>query len=268
MTTLLVDVGNTRVKWALLRGARLSRMQALAHESRPLGMHDVVRAVMRAAPRGVERIVAVCVGGPVLERSLAGAARARLRVVTEFVHSERSAAGVRNGYRDTWRLGADRWVGLIAAHSLAGSGKSVRPVLVANVGTALTLDLVGADGRHRGGAIVPGPDVMVASLLRGTHGIARRARDARNTRIRAKPARDLFARDTASGLSAGACHAAAAVIDRAVDQARAELGTRPLLLLTGGAAPDLRAFIRSPVRIVPDLVLRGLAVLAQGPARR
>jgi type III pantothenate kinase len=230
-------------------------MRALAHERKAAGMHAVIRATMRAAPRGVTRIVAVCVAGPDLERSLAGAARARLRVVVEFMRSARSAAGVRNGYRDTWRLGADRWVGIVGAHSIARG----RPVLVANIGTALTLDLVDTKGRHRGGAIVPGPEAMVSSMLKGTHGIARRARGAGP---RSRPAHRLFARDTASALEAGALHAAAAVIDRAVVEARGSLGARPLLLLTGGGAQRLRPLIKSPVRMVPDLVLRGLALLA------
>ena len=59
-------------------------------------------------------------------------------------------------------------------------------------------------------------------------------------------------------------HAAAALIDRAVQNARAALGARPLLILTGGGGQQLRTYIESPVRVVPDLVLRGLAVLARG----
>jgi type III pantothenate kinase len=181
-----------------------------------------------------------------------------------FVRSSRSAAGVRNGYRDTWRLGADRWVGIVAAHSIAtGSRATGRPVLIANIGTALTIDAVAGNGRHAGGAIVPGPDAMVWSMLAGTHGIARRARGAQ---ARVRVGRGLFARDTASGLEAGARHAAGAVIDRAMNQARIVFGAKPLLLLTGGAAPQLRPFLRSSVRVVPDLVLRGLAVLARTQA--
>ena len=254
MTILLVDIGNTRVKWALLRGGRLSPMKALAHEREAWGMHRVVRAVMRTVPGGVSRIIAVSVAGPDLERSLRGAARARLRVETEFVRSARAAAGVRNGYRETWRLGADRWVGVVGAHHLAKG----RPVLVANVGTALTLDAVSAKGQHLGGAIAPGPMTMVQSLLKGTHGIRRRARGGSATTTRR-----LFTRDTASALEAGACHAAGAVIDRAAAEARTAFGAAPLLILTGGAAAQLRPFIKSKVRVVPDLVLRGLAVLAE-----
>jgi type III pantothenate kinase len=155
-----------------------------------------------------------------------------------------------------WRLGADRWVALIAAHAIAGP----RPVLIANVGTALTLDLVNAAGVHLGGAIAPGPSTMIASLLGGTAGIRRRARGARRV---ARTTRGLFSSDTANALDAGARFAAAALIDRAVLEARTELGRKPLVLLTGGAIAGLRTHIKSAAREVPDLVLRGLWQLAQ-----
>jgi len=254
MSTLLVDIGNTRIKWTVQRRARAGRVHALPHRGKGAAFDAVVRAV----PRDVERVVAVCVAGAKLERALAAAVRRRFGVRVEFVRSTRLAAGVRNGYRETWRLGADRWVGVIAAHAIAGA----RPVLVANVGTALTLDVVSADGRHRGGAIAPGPATMIASLLHGTHGIRRRARGARPGGARV---RGLFAPDTASALEAGAAIAAAALVDRAVAEARA-FGARPLVLLTGGGAAQLRTHIKSAVRVIPDLVLRGLAILARGQA--
>lgn len=263
MSVLLVDIGNTRAKFALLRGTRLSAARALPHRAGTAG----VAALVRAVPRDVERVVAVCVMGARYERALAAAVRARFGLRTEFIRSTRVAVGVRNGYRDTWRLGADRWVGVIAAHAISGA----RPVLVVNIGTALTVDAVSRTGRHLGGAIVPGPNTMIESLLAGTHGIRRRAHGARAMRSRAQGARRagsraraLFAADTASALDAGAAFAAAAFIDRSYAEARSVLGGRPLLLLSGGAAPVLEPYIKSPARRVPDLVLRGLAVLARG----
>jgi type III pantothenate kinase len=253
MTTLLVDIGNTRVKWALLRGARLTRMAARAHARRPA----VLRAVVNAAPRDVTRVVAVCVAGARLERALGAAVRRRFGVRVEFARSVRSAAGVRNGYRDTWRLGADRWVSLLGAHALARG----RPALIANIGTALTIDALTGDGRHLGGAIAPAPPTMIDSLLSGTHGIRRRARGSAGGMGRPGTP---FARDTARALDSGASHAAAALIDRATHVARNALGARPLLILTGGGGPRLRPYIKSPLRVVPDLVLQGLAVLARG----
>ena len=249
MSILLVDIGNTRVKWALLRGTRPGVVSALAHEGAPAAMAKLIKR----APRDVTRVVAVSVAAQRLNQGLTSAARARFGVRVEFVKSTRRAAGVSNGYREVWRLGADRWVGALGAHALARG----RDVVLAMAGTALTVDLVTATGKHRGGAIIPGPDTMVASLLAGTHGIRRRAQGLRAS------TRSLFARDTASALAAGSQIAAAAFIDRAVLEAGRALNSRPLLLLSGGGAASLRPHLRSAAREVPDLVLRGLAAWVQ-----
>ena len=258
---LLVDIGNTRVKWALLRGVRLGRMRAKAHGGDP----RILEAILRRAPRAVTRVMAVNVAGVRFERALRAASRDRFDVRPELVRSTREAGGVRNGYRETWRLGADRWVGVIGARALARA----RSAVVANAGTALTIDAVSAGGRHLGGAIIPGAAAMTSAIIKGTNGIGRRARDAaasrrRRARDAAASRRRLFAADTASALAAGAEFAIAALIDRAVDEATRELRAPPLLILTGGAAPELKRRLRHKARMVPDLVLHGLAVLARG----
>jgi type III pantothenate kinase len=246
--TLLVDIGNTRVKWASLRDGKQGRMRASAHENSGLAL----RALVRSAPRAVSRVIVVSVVDEGLSHVLDTAARRRFGVTPEYIRSAKRAHGVTNSYRDIWRLGADRWVSAVGAHAMTPG----RTAVIANVGTALTIDAVSARGLHRGGAIVPGPATMVASLLSGTHGIRRRASG------RAKLS-SLFASDTASALAAGSMFAAAAFIDRAVLEAQRELKGRPLLLLTGGAAPALQRYLKSPARFVPDLVLRGLAEFAK-----
>ena len=250
MSILLVDIGNSRTKCAVLRGQKLGAARAFPHA--PNGAS--LAALVRSAPRDVARVIAVSVAGARSERALARAVLARFGLRTEFIRSARSAAGVRNGYRDVWRLGADRWVAVVGAHALAGA----RAALVVNVGTAMTIDAVTARGRHLGGAIAPGPALMYESLLSGTQGIRRRARGTRP-----KKTQRMFAADTASALSAGAAFACAALVDRAVAEAARTPAARPLLLLTGGAAASLQPYIKSAFRRVPDLVLRGLAVFAR-----
>ena len=253
MSILLVDIGNSRAKCAVLRGQKLGAARAFPHGSGGASL----AALVRAAPRDVTRVIAVSVAGTRRERALAAAVKSRFGLGTEFIRSARSAGGVRNGYRDVWRLGADRWVAVIGAHALAGA----RAALVVNIGTAMTIDAVTARGRHLGGAIAPGPTLMYESLLAGTQGIRKRAQGARP-----KNGRQLFATDTASALAAGAAFACAALVDRAVAEAARTEAARPLLLLTGGAAGALAPYIKSGFRHIPDLVLRGLAVLARSSA--
>jgi type III pantothenate kinase len=177
----------------------------------------------------------------------------------EFVASQRRAAGVTTAYLEPWRLGVDRFIAAIGARHLAPG----KPVCVISVGTAITIDLVDAGGQHRGGAIVPGPALMVASLLNHTSGIRRRARGG------ASGVRSLFARTTRTAIGQGSMYAAAAVIDRAIEEARNELGRRAVVLLTGGGSAAVKPLVNAVCTTVPDLVLRGLAVWADMlPSRR
>jgi type III pantothenate kinase len=129
------------------------------------------------------------------------------------------------------------------------------PCVVADVGTAATVDVVAADGRHRGGYIVPGPRLMVGALLASTSDLA-------SFRATSPPgAGTTFADNTRDAIEHGCRVALAAWIDRCVRDAGRELQTVPRLLLSGGAALEMRAILDSTFEPVPDLVLRGLAVL-------
>jgi type III pantothenate kinase len=247
MSVLLVDIGNTRVKWARFANGRLQKQRAAAHAG--WRTEDIAEHLLGRA-RGIERIIVASVGAARLDRRLIAAARRVIGVTPQFVMTTRRMGGVTTAYAQPWRLGVDRFVAAIAAHNLAPR----RAVCVVDIGTAMTIDLIDAHGRHVGGAIIPGPHLMVESLLHRTSGIRHRS-GGRGA------GRSLFARDTRAGIEQGARYAAAAVIDRAVADARRALGASPLLLLTGGAAPAIQPLIRSAHLSVPDLVLRGLVAL-------
>lgn len=248
--TLLVDVGNTRVKWAQLVDGRVGRQHAAVHAG--WKQEDFARRVFSRA-RGIGRIMVVSVAGSRLDRMITAAARRRTGLTPEFFASKRRVGGVTTLYAEPWRLGADRLAGVIGAHRLAPR----RAVCVIGIGTALTVDLVDTQGRHRGGAIVPAPGLMKDSLLTQTSGIRRRAQGGLSTG-------GLFARSTRVAIEQGSRYAAAAVIERAVAEACSIVGRAPLVLLTGGGVPGIRTLIRVPYRFVPDLVLQGLAVVARG----
>jgi type III pantothenate kinase len=250
VAVLLVDIGNTRIKWARLEGARLGRSRAAVHSTWSSTSYD--RRLFGRGARPTSLWV-TSVAGPRVNRALAAAAR-RAGVAAQFVSVPRSGGGVKVGYLEPWRLGSDRFVAAVGARALFPR----TPVCVVGLGTAMTIDLLGGDGRHRGGVIIPAPALMVDTLLTRTHGIQRRAQGGRAGRAAA-----LFARSTRAGLEQGARYAAAALIDRAVDEAQALLRRKPLVVLTGGQAAAVRPLLRSPWVVVPDLVLRGLAVLAR-----
>ena len=258
MPHLLIDAGNTRLKYALLAGTRLRDVRALDWNSRNL--EHVARRVLRGR---FDRVLVCSVAGAAVERALRSAARRRGSAPPEFIRSTRRSAGVRNGYVQTWRLGADRWVAMLGAHALHPG----RALCVVDVGTALTLDLLDAHGRHRGGLLVPGPGLMVASLLSNTAGIRRRAGPAPAQKSARRPGASLFGRSTRAGLLAGSTAACAALIERAIAEARATLRARPRLLLAGGDAKQVAPLLRVPFVRSDQLVLNGLALLASLDSR-
>lgn len=250
MSILLVDIGNTRVKWAQAHASRLGASRAAYHAG--WSTREFERVIASGA--NLERILVASVAGPETRGALARAARRLHAPAPQFLAPRRRACGVTVGYLEPWRLGIDRLLAMIGARAhFAG-----RPLCVVGIGTAMTLDLLGADGRHRGGAIIPAPPLMVSSLLNATRGIRQRARGGRTSR---DPA--LFGRSTRTAVERGAVYAAAAAVDRAVLEARALLGRTPRVVLTGGGVHDVQPLIRGAAIEVPDLVLWGLAVWAR-----
>jgi type III pantothenate kinase len=250
MSQIVVDIGNTRIKWARVDGRRPGATHAATH-----ARWDEADFTRRLFGTGVRRALVASVAGAEVNRALARAAR-RAGVSLKFVTVPRRAAGVTVGYVEPWRLGVDRFAAMVGAHYLF---RGV-PLCVAGVGTALTLDLLGARGRHWGGAIIPAPALMVSTLLEQTAGIRRRAQGG------TRGGGGLFGRSTRDAIVQGARFAAAAAIDRAVDEAEVLLRARPLVVLTGGEAPLVRPLVHRHCVGVADLTLRGLAVLSTGAA--
>lgn len=252
MRALLVDIGNSRIKWAWLKDGRLGKAQAAEYSG--WRARDFARRVI-GSRRDVARVLVSNVAADEISDALAAGARVAGAPEPERVSTRRRACGVTVAYIDPWRLGVDRLLGMIAAHRrFAG-----RPVVTVAVGTAMTIDLVGDDGKHWGGAIIPAPQLMVSSLLENTSGIRRRAHGGASGK---GPA--LFGRSTRAAVEQGARFAAAAAVDRAVSEARVLVGQRPALVLTGGGASGLRPLIHTPSLLVPDLVLEGLAAWCVG----
>jgi type III pantothenate kinase len=262
MNTLLVDIGNSRIKWALQRDDRMSRMQAVTHDNETQFSQWLLRA-----PK-IDAVYAVNVAGDRAEARLRRALKKAKKPAPRFYSSATNAAGVRSGYADAWRLGNDRWVGLIGAWHLGGCKRAVCAV---SAGTALTIDVVDASGQHRGGLIAPGPTLMVSALLRGTHGIesavTRNSAWSSSTRGRSPVIRPL-ADNTGDALELGSLLAAAALIDRTIREVAGELEQRPKLFLTGGSANVLAPLLQSKHLACEDLVLRGLTTIAGIPMAR
>ena len=231
MNTWLFDLGNTRLKFAGLRAdGSPAETSALAHDEGDAWLDGLPRgdAACIASVASSERRVAL------LDALCARFGRLHL------VRTQSRFAGLRIAYENPRHLGVDRFLAVLSALD-AGD------VLLVGIGTALTIDLLDADGLHRGGRIAPSPMLMREVL----HARAAVLPESGGTYAE-------FADDTDHALASGCEGAALALVERSLDRATALLGSRPALWLHGGGADALRD--RLPQHLsVPDAVLRGLA---------
>jgi type III pantothenate kinase len=233
---LLLDAGNTRLKWGLHDGAGWRGQGAVA-----LGALDELAGVLEAAGP-IRRVLGANVAGAEVAARLAGLLAAR-SLEPEWVRPVESAFGVHNRYLDPSRLGADRWAALIGARALHGAA-----ALVVTSGTATTADVLDGAGVFQGGVILPGLDLMRSSLARDTAQLP-----LADGRFEPLPRR------TVDAIASGCLHAQLGAIERMFRLVEAE--TVAVCLLNGGAAVSLAPLLEIPLRRVDNLVLEGLACM-------
>lgn len=237
---LLIDAGNTRVKWGLFGDGTWQGEGALEH-----ARVGELGAIAQGRT-GIGRVFGSNVAGAdiadAIARSLHGHAPA-----PEWLRSSAACCGVRNAYDHPAQLGTDRWAALIGARALHPAA-----CLVINAGTATTIDVLDADGLFRGGVILPGEHLMRRSLARDTAQLP-----FADGRFVAAP------HNTADAIASGCRIAQAGAVERMFRQIAS--APQALCLLSGGSAHALAEVLDIPIRRVDNLVLKGLAVAATQP---
>ncbi len=244
---LVIDVGNTRLKWAEWNAPDLSPLQSTVHLDRPWeSLFDEQWPANRSHP--VEVWVSN-VGGVEFEAALRLWGASHWACPLYFVRSEARAAGVVNAYSSPERLGSDRWANLVGAYALG-----LAPNLIVSAGTAITADWIDGDGLHRGGFITPGIHLMQRALKDNTK-IERI--DAPND-LRWVPAQD-----TESAIKRGTLYSVVAWIEYLAASTEQRLNTKIVPVLTGGDAELLAERLKIAVDVKPELTLLGLVRLAE-----
>ena len=258
---LLIDVGNTRVKWAVWTTSACAWSQYGAAETRAVTLDSAAAAGLASMFASVGQVVVSNVAGAEVEMALRGMAGS---VPMHMIRSTANCAGVRNQYDDPAQLGTDRFAALIGAHAIADLVGKAKLVVVA--GTAVTIDALTSDGVFLGGAILPGPDMMRRAL----HG-----ETAQLPLGGASAMPDLFARSTKDAIAAGVSEAVAgAVVVSAQRLARQSGQSTPrvdmCLVVSGGAAAGLLGALAScapslaaTITMCEHLVLDGLRLIVE-----
>lgn len=246
---LLLDVGNSRLKWATLRHGHFEHGGSFEHVTGTFGELASAAWSELDAP---EAVLIANVAGEPSRRALNGWIKRRWKVIPEYLHSTAEAFGIRNAYREPERLGVDRWLALLAARELYNGS-----LCVIDCGTALTFDVLAQDGRHLGGLIVPGMRLMQDALIGRAEGVRQQIQEATHEQV------TLLGTDTGSAVVGGTLYAEVAVIDRVLTDLRAEMGQSLRCVLTGGDAPRLQPLLAFQTEHQPDLILLGIARVAR-----
>ncbi|MEZ5480480.1 MAG: type III pantothenate kinase [Thiolinea sp.] len=250
MSSLLIDAGNSRLKWALLEAGVRPPQQALAYA----GLAPVVaalqhlRSLLQAHPQ-VRRVVLVHVLGEDFTQDVQALCEAGDCELV-LARSVTSLHGLQIAYPNPAHLGADRFVGLLAARQLAPG----QAAILMDAGTAVTVDAVQADGTHLGGLILPGLQLLGDALVRRTQASHMSAALLDDPQI--------FTNNTLQGMGSGCLFALVGALEGICERMQERL-PEAQVILCGGDAELLHAHVRFPHRLVADALMDGLHYLAE-----
>jgi type III pantothenate kinase len=240
---LLIDIGNSRIKWQLRANGWASELRGTAYSS------DVGSESLLSQWRSMEKPTSIWisnVAGETVRTSIQAWCQAAWALEPHFVVAAPAALGVRNGYEEPARLGVDRWLALIAAWNEFRTS-----ACVVDCGTALTIDAINEQGEHLGGVIAAGPALLRGALVRDTVGIRPKI-DGRF---------EFLARNTEDALTTGSVLAVVGCIDAFVANLKKRMPVE-CLIMTGGEADTIVHLLADRWHVIPQLVLDGLAAIA------
>jgi type III pantothenate kinase len=254
MSFLALDVGNTRLKWALY-DAPQPGAALLSHGAEFLENIDKLAEGPWSELLEPSQILGCIVAGDAIRRRVS----AQLELwdtVPQWVVSSAAEAGLTNGYDHPTRLGADRWVAMIGAwHRMlareALNGER-RPLVVVMVGTAVTVEAIDVDGRFLGGIIIPGHGIMLRALESGTAGLHVPTGDVVD-----------FPTNTSDALTSGGTFAIAGAVERMIQHVTKHCGATPVCIMTGGAGWKMAPSMSVPFELVDSLIFDGLLEIAK-----
>ncbi len=249
---LLIDIGNTFLKWGLFRNGAYG----VARENRLESGHVLLAEI----PALAQQFAKFRAPAQIVISNVAGT---RVRATTirvlevwpdapapYWLIPQAQQCGVVNHYRNPAQLGSDRWAALIGARELVGA----KPALVVVCGTATTIDFLTAAGEFTGGVILPGVGLMLRSLHENTAALP----DSDGGYVD-NPTQ------TVDAIASGCQHAQAGAIERLYHlHAPREPGL--VCVLSGGAARALSPRLTIPFELHENLVLEGLYRISQSPA--
>lgn len=263
MSTLLIDAGNSSLKWTLLKSGVLSSQQRISYSIPPeeTSTINAFQLLLKDYLGSCNSIVMVSVLGDVFDKE---AQRICLKSSIKFriIKSVAQLANIKNSYLEPHKLGTDRFVGMIAAYDLINNNKRIKKAcIIVDSGTATTIDAIDSTGQHLGGLILPGLNLCSRSLLESTQLLPQWNKEG----IEILP--KLFAKETTEAITSASLLGLAGAIDSICKKMEKEIAqneedTNVEKILCGGAAAQLIPHMVPQYRSHPNLLMLGLKLIA------
>jgi len=241
----VVDIGNSAIRWMPVDKSEPAR-KVYWQGGDVISMLDDAWGALVEKP---DDMLCSCVAAQEFKNAFQNWCLENWQLQPVFIQSPVNACGIENAYHIADHLGVDRWAGLVAAHHAYES-----PVCIVDCGTAITVDVVEANGSHQGGLIFPGLSLMKTALVERTE-IELNESEAGNSR--------LFARNTTDALNGGALYTVIAALDRIIADVAIEMKQDMVNVITGGDAETLIPLLTGDYDYHPDLVLEGLIQISE-----
>lgn len=252
MAFLAIDIGNTRLKWALY--------PATEPHTQPIAQGAEFLSNIPSLPDngwsglGVKpsHMLGCCAASDAVRKQVQRLIDNKWGAHSQWIVPKEQEAGLTNGYDKPSRLGADRWVAMIGAwqHNLAADCEPT-PLVVVMVGTAVTVEAIDINGTFLGGLILPGHGIMLRALETGTAGLN-------------VPTGEVcpFPTNTSDALTSGGTYAIAGAVRRMWDSLRSHSDIPPRVLMTGGAGWKMLPHMSMPCELVENVIFDGLLHIA------
>ena len=250
MMKLLIDAGNSRIKWCWYDGEDLP----LDYESAEYeDLEEQGADLFKGSGPDTDDVLVCNVAGDDI-RQLLNDSFSEWNLTPRFFTSKASGCGVTNAYSSPEKLGVDRWMSLLGAWTISNDA-----ACIVDCGTAVTIDVLNDKGQHLGGLIVPGLELMQDSLVSQANGIPE------DEEFEPPDSPSLLARDTSSAVAAGSLYALVALVERVRQDIEKELGISLPLYLSGGDVDLIQPLLGCETTHEPMIVFQGMLTADEDP---
>ena len=241
---LAIDIGNTTIGFAVIHKAgRIESVAVMDTGAKAGKIKAVVARILRGHP--VSKAV-ICSVVPKSSKTLEDILK---KTVPVDIIGRDIIVPIKNCYKNPKQVGQDRLVGAYGAMKVYG-----RPLIVVDLGTAITFDVVSAKGEYLGGAIVPGIRLSAESLFLKT---------ALLPKIEIKTPKHIIGKTTQESMLSGLFYGYGSLCRGFIDLISHEMKVKPKVVMTGGHTRLMKKFVSPKIRIIDeDLVFKGIYFLS------